>query len=413
MMQVLYAVCCGLDVHQQSVTACLLTQGAQGRTVREFRTFSTMTSGLRELAEWLRTAGCRHVALESTGVYWKPVYNVLEGQCEELLLVNAQHVKQVPGRKTDLKDAEWIAQLLQHGLLRGSFVPPVEIRELRELTRYRKTLIQQRANQCNRIQKLLEACNIKLASVASDVLGVSGWQMLQALAAGQTDPAQLAEFARGRLRKKIPQLIQALEGVLSETQRWLLGEELSQVAQLDEAIGRLDAKVGQLSAPFAPAIQTLCQIPGVSRRVAEVIVSEIGVDMSRFPTAANLASWAGLCPGNHQSAGKRQSGKTRPGNRWLRGTLTEAGWAAAHTKHTYLASFYSRVARRRGAKKACLATAHTILRTAHLLLSHPELEYHDLGPDYFEKRGREELKRRLLRQLHNLGVQVTIHDNAA
>ena len=304
-MHVVHSICCGLDVHKRTVVACLLTW-AQGKTTKELRTFGTTTVELRQLAAWLREHECREAAIESTGVYWKPVFNVLEANGISVLLANARHIRNVPGRKTDLKDAEWIAQLLQLGLLSASFVPPPEIRELRELTRYRKTLIQQCANQCNRIQKLLETCNIKLASVATDILGASGWEMLQALAAGTASPEEMAKLARGRLKKKVPQLIPALDGLLSDTQRWLLAEELAEIARLEQAIGRLDQKVEELCRPFAHLIQKLAEIPGVNRRVAEVIVAEIGIDMSRFPTADHLASWAGMCPGNHQSAGKRK-----------------------------------------------------------------------------------------------------------
>ena len=411
-MQVVHQVCCGLDVHKRTVVACLLI-AAQGKTTKQWQTFGTTTRDLRQLADWLEGHGCRQTAIESTGVYWKPVFNVLESRGIEVLLANAQHIRNVPGRKTDVKDAEWIAELLQHGLLSASFVPPKEIRELRELTRYRKTLIQQRANQCNRIQKLLEACNIKLASVATDILGVSGRQMLQALTEGDVDPEQLAQSARGRLRKKIPQLVTALEGVLSDNQRWLLGEELAEITRLEQAIARLDAKVEELTRPFAPLLTKLMEIPGVSQRVAEVIVAEIGVDMARFPTAAHLASWAGMCPGNRQSGGKRQSGKSRPGNRWLRGTLTEAGWAAARTKDTALGALYQRIARRRGAKRACRAVGHHILARIHLLLACPAIEYREPGPDYYQQRHKEQLKQHLLRKLRELGVEVTINDQAA
>lgn len=411
-MRVLHQVCCGLDVHKKSVVACLLIV-AQGKSAKQVQTFGTTTPELRQLADWLERHACHHTAIESTGVYWKPVFNMLESREIEVLLANAQHIRNVPGRKTDVKDAEWIAQLLQLGLLSPSFIPPKEIRELRELTRYRKTLIQQRANQCNRIQKLLETCNIKLASVASDILGVSGRQMLQALTQGEVNPEQLAKMARGQLRKKIPQLALALEGFLSETQRWLLAEELAEITRLDEAIARLDAKVEELCRPFAPSLTSLVQIPGVSQRIAEVIVSEIGTDMSRFPTAANLASWAGMCPGNRESAGKRQSGKSRPGNRWLRGVLTEAGWAAARTKGTALGSLYHRIHRRRGAKRACQAVGHRILTQAHLLLTLPVRNYCDPGPEYYQRRSNEQLKQHLLRKLRALGVEVTVTDSVA
>ena len=361
-MRCIHKVCCGLDVHKRMVTACLLIMGAPGKVTKEIRSFPTTTAGLLELADWLTLAGCTHVAMESTGVYWKPVYNILEGVCEEVLLVNAQHIKNVPGRKTDVKDAEWIAELLQHGLLRGSFVPPVEIRDLRDLTRYRKTLIRQRADQCNRIQKLLESCNIKLASVATDVLGVSGRSMLERLAAGESDAKKLAELARGRLRRKIVPLQQALRGVVRDHHRWLLQEQLRQVSHLDEAIARLDAKVEELCAPFVKQMTQLQGIPGVNRRAAQVIIAEIGTNMGQFPTAPHLASWAAMCPGNRESAGKSRSGRTRRGNPWLKATLVEAGWAAAHTKDTYLGSRYRHVARRRGASVLALPSATVFCR---------------------------------------------------
>jgi transposase len=319
--------------------------------------------------------------MESTGVYWKPVYNILAGVCEEVLLVNAQHLKAVPGRKTDVQDAEWIAQLLSHGLLRGSFIPPQEIRELRDLTRYRTILIRQRADQSNRIQKLLEDCNIKLASVATDILGVSGWDMLSGLAEGETDPQRLAEFARGRMRSKIPELREALQGVLTSNQRGLLRMEMRHVTMLNELIGELDQQIDRVVTPFLPRIEQLCEIPGVSRHLAETIIAEIGLNMAQFPTAGHLASWAGICPGNRESGGKRLSGRTRQGNPWLKSALAEAGWAASHTKDTYLSARYHNIARRRGRKKGVLAVGHTILKIVPHLLSDPQRKYKDLGAD--------------------------------
>ena len=409
MLPVVLPICCGLDVHKRTVTACLLKLSASGQAVKVQRDFGTSTPQLRQLADWLRQEGCQHVALESTGVYWKPVYNLLEGVCAEVLLVNAQHVKNVPGRKTDKVDAAWIATLLQHGLLRGSFIPPQEIRDLRDLTRYRSTLVRERAAECNRLQKLLENGNIKLASVATDVLGKSGQAMLQALVAGQDDPEQLADLARGRLRAKIPALTEALQGLLRDSQRWLLGEQLRRVADLDEAIARLEAKIGEQTRPFEALLQLLDQIPGVNRRIAEIIIAEIGVDMSCFPSAAHLASWAGMCPGNNESGGKRRSGKTRKGCSWLRAALVEAGWAAGHCKQkkTYLAAQYQRLQRRRGKKRACVAVGHSILCIAYSLLANPR-DYHDLGPDYFERRDEGQLKDDLVRRLRQLGYQVTL-----
>jgi transposase len=367
---------------------------------------------LLKLADWLTANGCQHVALESTGVYWKPVYNILEGVCEEVLLVNAQHIKNVPGRKTDVKDSEWIADLMMHGLLSGSFVPPPEIRELRELTRYRKKLIEQRADQCNRIQKLLEACNIKLASVATDVLGVSGLDMLLSMVEGETDPAKLADLARGRMRQKIPQLAEALQGHMSDTQRWLLGEELEQISQMDQAIGRLDQKIEELTRPFGEVIERLSEIPGVGRRIAEVIIAEIGLDMSQFPSSKNLASWAGMCPGHHESAGKRKSGRTRDGNVWLKKALMEAGWAASHSKHNYLRAQYDHLARHRGKKRACVGVGHSILTIAYHLISDETAHYKDLGEDYFQTRSKTKLAESLIKRLSKLGYNVTIESAA-
>lgn len=372
------------------------------------RTFMTTTAGILELVDWLGQSGCRHVAMESTGVYWKPVFNLVEGVCQEVLLVNAQHIKQVPGRKTDVKDAAWIADLYAHGLLKGSFIPPAPIRDLRELTRYRVKLVQQRADQSNRIQKLLEGANIKLASFVSDILGVSGREMLAALADGETDVAKLAEMSRGRMRNKIPQLREGLRGWLNDTQRWLLTEQLRHVADLDRRIGRLDEKIEELCRPFLPQMQRLTEIPGVSQRMAQIVVSEIGVDMSRFGDDRHLASWAGMCPGQDESAGKQRSGKRRKGNQWLRRALAESGWAASHTKDNYLAAQYRNLARRRGRKRACIAVGHSILRIAYHLLESPDARYKDLGPDYFTTHKKHQLAHQLLRRLASLGYQVTI-----
>jgi transposase len=410
-MRIINSICCGLDVHKRSVTACLLQWGARGQAQKQIRTFPTTTAELRQLADWLVSHGCQHVAMESTGVYWKPVYNILVGMCNEVLLVNAQHVKNVPGRKTDIKDAEWIAELLSYGLLRGSFIPSSEIRELRELTRYRTTLIQERADQCNRIQKLLEGCNIKLASVATDILGVSGWEMLTALAEGEVDPDRLAKMARGRLRAKIPQLKEALLGVTSETQRWLLGQQLQHVSHLESMIGELDQKIEALMLPFSVVLEKLVAIPGVSRHVAQMIIAEIGIDMKPFPTAEHLASWASICPGNRESGGKRKSGRTRQGNPWLKAALAEAGWAASHTKKTYLSARYHRIARRRGRKRAILAVGHTILKLSYHLLSNPDKTYKELGPLYYEESDKERLVRNLTHRLSTLGYKVQLQAN--
>ena len=406
-MEIVYTSCAGLDVHQASVVACVRRQAGNGKVQSQTRTFATTTGAVLELADWLGEQGVTHVAMESTGVYWKPIWNLLEGLFE-MLLVNAQHIKQVPGRKTDVKDAEWIAQLLQHGLLRGSFVPPTPQRQLRELTRQRRQLIQTRASVANRIQKVLEDANIKLASVATDVLGVSGRAMLEAIAAGQEDPEQLAEMARRRLRAKIPQLRLALAGRVTDHHRFLLRLLLDELTQLEALIGRLTARITEvLPAPFAEAVQRLSTIPGIDRQAAENIVAEIGVDMRQFPQPAQLASWTGMCPGNNQSAGKRRSGKTTKGNRWLRATLVQVAWAASHTKHTYLSAHYRRLASRRGRKRALVALAHTILVIVHTMLRNGTT-YQDLGADYFDRLDQARLTRTLVRRLERLGHKVTL-----
>jgi transposase len=405
-MQVVYERCCGLDIHKRVVVACLLVPGADGRPQKTVRRFGTMTEDLLALADWLQEAGCTHVAMESTGVYWKPLYNLLEGSFA-LLLVNAQHIKQVPGRKTDVADSEWIADLLRHGLLRGSFVPDRPQRELRELTRYRTTLVRERAAEVNRLHKTLEGANLKLASVATDVLGRSGRDMLVALAAGATDAAALAELARGRLREKLPQLERALTGRVGPHQRFLLARQLAHIDFLDEAIAQVSAEVEERLRPFEAALAALDTVPGVSQRTAQVLVAELGTDMTRFPTAGHLASWAGMCPGHHESAGKRTSGRTRRGSPWLRAALVEAAQAAARTKGTYLAAQYQRLAARRGPKRAAVAVGHTILVIAHHLLAQPT-GYRDLGRDYFDQRDRAAVQRRLVHRLEGLGFQVDL-----
>jgi transposase len=336
-MEVLFARCCGLDVHKRSVVACLFTPGPEAQPTKELRTFGTMTADLLALSDWLAGAGCTHVAMEATGVFWKPIYNMLE-DCFVVLVVNAAHIKAVPGRKTDVRDAEWIADLLRHGLLRASFIPDRPQRELRELTRYRTTLIHERANEVNRLQKVLEGANIKLASVATDVLGKSGRDMLEALVAGTTDATALAQLARRRLREKIPQLEQALAGQFSAHQQFLIAQQLAHIDFLDASLERVSAEIGARLRPCEGELERLQTIPGVGRRTAEIVLAEIGADLSRFPSARHLASRAGLCPGNDESAGKRRSGRTRKGSPWLRTALVEAGQAAARSKDTYLAA---------------------------------------------------------------------------
>jgi transposase len=366
-MQVLYPRCAGLDVHKTTVVACRLGPGPDGHTEATVRTFGTMTAELLALADWLAEAGVTHVALEATGVYWQPVWHLLEGRFE-LLLANAQHIKAVPGRKTDVKDAPWIAELLQHGLLRGSFVPPPPVRELRDLTRQRTQLVRQRATVANRLQKVLEDANIKLASVVTDVLGKSGRALLAALARGEADPGRLAELARGSLRRKAEPLRRALQGRVTEHHRFLLGALLDELRHLEDLIGRFTARIEEQMAPFAEAQAHLMTIPGVGRPAAEVIVAEVGADMDRFPTAGHLASWAGICPGNDVSAGKRRSGKTTKGSAWLRASLVQVAWSASHTKQTALGAAYRRWSRRLGRKKALVAVGHKVLVLVHKLL---------------------------------------------
>jgi transposase len=405
-MQVLYPHCAGLDVHKKTVVACRLTPDAQGGVCQETRSFTTMTRDLLALSDWLLAAGCTHVAMESTGEYWKPVFNILEAHFE-VLLVNAQHIKAVPGRKTDVKDAQWIAELLRHGLLRASFIPPPVQRELRELTRHRSNFVRERASVVNRVHKVLESANIKLAAVATDVMGVSGRAILQALIAQGSSPGAMAELAKGRLRTKREQLTQALEGRVQAHHRFILSELLVQIDSLEEAIGRFTAQIEEYEKPFAEGIELLDTIPGVGRETAEVIVAEMGADMSRFPTARHLAAWAGVAPGNRESGGKRFPSPTRNGNHALRQGLIQAAHAAAHTKDTYLAAQYRRLAARRGKKRAIVAVAHSILVIAYCLLSRHE-PYRELGGDYFDRLRPEATAKRLVRRLENLGYQITL-----
>jgi len=405
-MRVVYERCCGIDVHKQSLVACVITPEG-----KELRTFGTMTVHLLELADWLEERGVTHVAIESTGVYWKPVYNLLESHRLELLVVNAQHIKAVPGRKTDIKDAEWIADLLRHGLLRGSYIPSREQRELRELVRYRKTLIRERSAEVNRLQKTLEGANIKLASVASDITGRSGRAMLEALVAGTADPKVLAAMAKGQLQKKRPQLEQALSGLIGRHQRVMIAAQLKHIDFLEQQIETLSREIEERLRPFEEALAHLDTIPGVGRRTAEMIVAEIGPDMERFPTAGHLASWAGMCPGNNESAGRRKSGKTRKGSPWLREALVEAAQAAARTKKTYLASQYHRIASRRGAKRAVVAVGHTILVIVYHILKQGT-PYVDLGANYFDEQDKTAIVRRSVKRLEKLGYKVTVEPAA-
>lgn len=417
LMEVIVDRCAGLDVHKDTVMACVRRWDDAGRKrISEVREFRTWTSALRELRDWLAEAGVSQVAMEATGVYWRPVWHVLvEFDDVELMLCNAHHVKNVPGRKTDVSDATWLAQLLECGLLRGSFVPPPVISHLRDLTRYRTKLIQDRAREAQRIQKLLEDAGIKLDSVVSDVLGKAARRMIEALINGERDVAVMADMALTRMRPKIGDLQLALEGRFDDHHALMARLHLGHVDQLTANIDTIDEEVGRVLAPFTVQRDRLKTIPGIGDRTAEIVIAEIGVDMSRFPTAAHLASWAGLCPGNHESAGKRRSGKARKGNAALRTALCEAAWCAARTKNTYLAAQYRRFCRRFGKKgeaKAIFALAHTMIVIIWHVLAE-DTDYVELGPDWFDRHSDTEAHtRRLVRQLERLGHQVTIEPAA-
>ncbi len=408
-MQVVYARCCGLDVHQKTVVACVLVTSLDDSVHRQVHTFGTMTADLLALNDWLNSLGVEQVAMESTGVYWRPVFNILEAD-HEVILVNAQHMKAVPGHKTDVKDAEWLADLLRHGLLRASFIPPAPIRELRELTRYRQTLLQARTQEVNRLHKLLESANLKLGAVATDILGRSGRAMLDAILAGEQQPETLAELARGRMRAKLPALRQALQGRVQASQRLLLGHVLLHIDFLEAQLEQLTADIDRAlasSPPAAEAVALLETIPCVGRTAAVAIVAEIGSDMTRFPSAKHLASWAGVCPGNKQSAGKRLGGRTTHGDTWLKGMLGEVAWSIAHTSEGYLAAQYHRLARRCGKPKAIVAVAHTLLVVIYHLLR-TRRPYRDLGADYFDRLDTTRLQRHYTRRLEQLGYTVAL-----
>ncbi len=412
-MQVVHERCAGLDVHKKSVVACRIIPSDDGGWLKQIRTFGTMTDDLLLLADWLTGGQVSHIAMESTGVYWKPIYNLLESQFS-IVIVNAQHIKFVPGRKTDVNDAQWIAELLQHGLLRGSFIPDVVQRDLRDLVRYRAQLIQERTREANRVQKVLEDANIKLSSVASNVLGVSGREMLEQLLVGQDDPAQLAQLARGRMRAKIAELERALTGHVRPVHRTLLKLHLEHIDELNSIINTLVNEIEQLVQTFAAAdaVRRLDAIPGVNTVTAQVIVSELGLDMSRFPTAAHAASWAGVAPGKNESAGQNRSARPRQGNKHLKTALVVAAQAAGKRSDHYLGAQFRRLAARRGKQRAALAVAHSILVIAYHMLQRGT-EYEDLGADYFDNRNSLHLQRALVRRLERLGLTVTVEPVSA
>ena len=414
-METLFQRVAGLDVHKKTIVVCLRMVSAEGKVQEETRTFGTMTDDLLAMLDWLVAQQVTHVAMESTGVLWKPVWNLLEGHAFQLLLVNAKELKQVPGRKSDVKDAQWIAHLAGCGLLKSSFVPERGQRDLRDLTRYRAQLQGEHTRCANRIHKVLQDANIKLSSVASDVLGVSGRDMLAALVHGVDDPASLAEMARGTLRKKIPDLKRALRGHVTPHHQFLLDQLLDHLLHLEEQLARLSERIAEALGPFVDAatFERLDRIPGVNRDTIENVVAEIGTQMSRFPTDEHLASWAGMCPGNEESAGKRKRSRTTKGNKWLRRALAESAWAAGRTKDTYFQAQYSRLASRRGRKRAILAVGHSLLTVIYHLLKNPNLEYQELGGDYFDKLDPIRLRRHLVKRLESLGFAVTLVERTA
>ena len=406
-MEVLYPRCAGLDVHKDTVVACIRVQGTGSRaTTTETRSFKTHTAALLELLSWLEQNECTHVVMEATGVYWKPVWHILAGPFE-LVLANAKHVRNVPGRKTDVKDAEWLANLLAHGLVNASFVPPAPIQELRDLTRTRKQFVRQRAQHVNRIQKVLEDANIKLGSFISDITGVSGRAILEALIAGETDPGKLAELGNSRLKAPRETLALALQGQLTSHHRFLLQTHLDQVDVTDQSIRRLDARIQEAARPFAEMVDRLTEMPGMSETAAHIVLAEIGHDMSRFPTAAHLVSFAGLCPRLDESAGKRRSTRIRKGSNWLKSALVSCAWAAARAKNTYARAQYHRIKTRRGSKKAVVAVAASMLTAIYHVLRTPT-QYRDLGPQHFDRRDRDRIVTRLRRRLEDLGYAVQI-----
>ena len=407
-MRVVHERCAGLDVHKKSVTACRIVPDGQGGWKQEICTFGTKTPDLLELSDWLRQERVSHVAMESTGVYWKPVFNILESSFG-VLVVNAKHIKHVTGRKTDVRDAEWIAELLQHGLLKASFIPDEPQRDLRELVRYRTHLIQERTREVNRVHKALEDANLKLSSVATDIMGVSGREMLQAIIAGKDDPATLAELAKGRMRTKIDELEKALIGHVRQSHRLLLRMHLEHIDELNGKIGELDAEIDHLMSPFDQddLVERLDAITGVGKQTIEVAIAEMGTDMGRFPTHRHLASWTGVAPGKNESAGRNRSARTPKGNKYLRAALVEAAHAAGRSKGTYLGEQYRRLARRRGKKRAAVAVAHSILVIMYHMIQ-DGTEYMERGSTYFDNLHPQRTQKWLVKRLEQLGYQVNL-----
>jgi transposase len=418
-MPSVHPCCCGIDVHKETVVACVRTAGPGGKVAAEVRTFATTTRGLLQLGDWLASTVVTAAAMESTGVYWKPVWNLLEGRANTqgevigLMLVNARHVKNVPGRKTDVKDSQWLAQLLSAGLLSPSFVPDRPQHELRDLTRQRVQLIQDKGRVANRLQKVLEDANIKLASVASDVLGVSGRKMLHALIEGGKTPAHVADLALLKLWNKIPQLTDALSGGVTDHHRFMLRTLLDQVEYLEKQIEAFDTQIGTVMTPLErEAVQRLDEIPGFDRRAAENVLAEIGTDMNRFPTSGHLSSWAGMCPGNNESAGKRRSGRMTDGSKWLKRTLNQTGWAAARKKGSYFQARHRRLTKRRGTKRATMAVGHSQLCVVYEMLKN-QTRFADLGGDYFQTRNKDQATSRMVARLQAMGYKVTLQNEAA
>jgi len=405
-MRVMYERCCGLDVHKALITACVRVPGPDGKRTSEVRTFGTTTSELVRLMDWVMESGCTHVAMESTGVYWRPVFNILE-EVAVVLLVNARDAKNLPGRKTDVKDCEWIAEMLEHGLLRSSFIPPEPIRDLRDLTRYRKSLIRSRADEVNRLQKVLETANIKLTCVATDVMGATGRSMVRALIAGERDPIRLAQLAKGSLKKKQDALGAAMHGRFRDHHAFIASQILEHIEQMEEHIKECGRRIEECLRPFSEFQDLLQSLPGVRQRGSEGILAEVGVDMTCFGSAPRLSSWAGLCPGNNASGGKRKSGRTRPGNPWLKPLVIECAWAAIRVKDSYSSALFRRIARRRGPKRAILAVAHHLIASVFHVLAKRE-PYRELGAKYFDKLAGDTIKKHHIRRLEALGFHVTL-----